>query len=38
MSFARSGAARIEPLLEAQDRICGGASSQQQGWFHTDAL
>jgi glycine/D-amino acid oxidase-like deaminating enzyme len=25
-------------LLEAQDRICGGASAQQQGWFHTGAL
>jgi glycine/D-amino acid oxidase-like deaminating enzyme len=25
-------------LLEAQDRICAGASAQQQGWFHTGAL
>jgi glycine/D-amino acid oxidase-like deaminating enzyme len=25
-------------LLEAQHQICGGASAQQQGWFHTGAL
>jgi glycine/D-amino acid oxidase-like deaminating enzyme len=25
-------------LLEAQHHICGGASAQQQGWFHTGAL
>lgn len=32
----RSGRAVL--LLEGSGQICGGASAEQQGWFHTGAL